>query len=110
MKLAGRNSVNFLVDFAGFVNFASLVFTGFVIKYVLPPGTGGRGKVLNDGYGREHIMKFRSMTRHEWGDVHFQLAVIFAVLILLHIVLHWNWIKGYCKSTISARPTSRRGQ
>jgi hypothetical protein len=34
------------------------------------------------------------MTRHEWGYVHFDLAVLFAVLMVVHIVLHWAWIKN----------------
>ena len=38
------------------------------------------------------------MTRHEWGDIHFYLSVLFIALIMVHIILHWNWIKCYFKS------------
>jgi len=38
------------------------------------------------------------MTRHEWGSIHFYLAVVFVVLMVIHIILHWTWIKCYVKS------------
>ncbi|MHC4070383.1 MAG: DUF4405 domain-containing protein [Planctomycetota bacterium] len=81
-----------------FVNLLGLVSTGFIIKYVLPPGTGGRGRFLHDGPGREYIKQLWSMTRHEWGDIHFYLALLFVSLMSVHFILHWNWIKNYFKS------------
>jgi hypothetical protein len=38
------------------------------------------------------------MPRHEWGDIHFYLAVGFVALMVVHIILHWGWIKCYFKS------------
>ena len=93
-----RVTLNFIVDLVSFVVFLCLAFTGFIIKFILPPGTGGRGRQLHEGLGREHIKTFGSMSRHEWGDIHFYLAVVFAVLIVVHIILHWSWIKNYFKS------------
>ncbi len=95
-----RSSLNFIVDLVGFINLLALAFTGFIMKYILPPGTGGLGRQLHDGRGREHIEDFWSMTRHEWGAVHFYLAVLFLALMTLHIILHWNWIKCYFKSLL----------
>jgi len=93
-----RSSLNFIVDLIALFDLLGLAFTAFIIKYILPPGTGGRGQQLRDGRGGEHIKDFWSMTRHEWGDIHFYLAVIFVILMVLHIMLHWGWIKSYCKS------------
>ncbi|UCE98925.1 MAG: DUF4405 domain-containing protein [Planctomycetota bacterium] len=84
-----------------FVNLLGLAFTGFIIKYILPPGTGGCGRLCRGGCGRAHIKDFWSMTRHEWGDIHFYLAVLFVALMVVHLVLHWNWIKNYVKSLLS---------
>ena len=47
-----------------------------------------------------------SMTRHEWGAIHFYLALVFVVLMVVHIVLHWNWIKRYFKSLFSQKAVS----
>ena len=93
-----RSSLNFIVDLVSFVNLLSLAFTGFIMKYILPPGTGGRGRWLHSGLGREQIKNFWSMTRHQWGDIHFYLAVLFVTLMFVHIILHWSWIKNYFKS------------
>jgi len=95
-----RTTLNFIIDLVAFFDLLGLAFTGFIMKYILPPGTSGRGRQLHDGRGSEHIKELWSMTRHEWGDIHFYLAVIFAVLMVVHIILHWGWIKAYFKSLL----------
>ena len=108
-----RTTLNFIVDLAAFLDLLGLAFTGFIMKYILPPGTGGRGRILRGGRGAgdlgEEIKELWSMTRHEWGDIHFYLAVLFATLMVVHIILHWGWIKAYFKSLlgISRKTTSR---
>ncbi|MHC4103611.1 MAG: DUF4405 domain-containing protein [Planctomycetota bacterium] len=84
-----------------FVSLLGIVFTSIIMKYILPPGTGGCGREVSGGMGREHIKDFWSMTRHEWGSVHFYLALLFIVLMTAHILLHWDWIKNYFKSLFS---------
>ena len=93
-----RAMVNFIVDLVSFVDLLGMACTGFIMKYILPPGTGGRGRRLHGDLGREHIKDFWSMSRHEWGDIHFYLAVLFVILMVVHIILHWSWIKHYFKS------------
>jgi hypothetical protein len=93
-----RVTVNFVVDLVSFVDLLGLAFTGIIMKYILPPGTGGCGRLLSGGWGREHIKELWSMTRHEWGRIHFYLALLFVALIVVHIILHWSWIKNYLKS------------
>ncbi len=95
-----RVTLNFIVDLISFVNLMGLAFTGIIIKFILPPGTGGLGRQLSGGRGREPVEQLWSMTRHEWGDIHFYLAVLFIVLIVVHIILHWSWIKNYFKSLL----------
>jgi hypothetical protein len=97
-----RPTMNFIVDFVGLVNLMCLAFSGFIMKFILPPGTGGLGRGYRGGRGQgEEIKTLWSLSRHEWGDVHFYLAVLFLVLILVHIILHWNWIKCYTRSLFS---------
>ena len=93
-----RSSVNFIIDAISFLNLLCLAYTGFIIKFILPPGTGGRGRLAHEGLGREHIKELWSISRHEWGDVHFYLAVAFVILMVVHIILHWTWIKCHVKS------------
>lgn len=98
-----RGWLNFIIDCAGFLNLVGLAFTGLIMKYVLPPGTGGLGRRLHSGRGREAVKEFWSMSRHEWGRVHFYLAVFFVSLMIVHIILHWSWIKHYFKSLLMPR-------
>jgi len=92
-----RSTLNFVIDLISFVDLLGMIFTGIIMRYILPPGTGGRGGGGSDGIGR-HIKYLWSMTRHEWGSIHFYLALAFIVLMTAHILLHWTWIKSYVKS------------
>jgi len=50
-----RTTLNFVVDLFSFVILTSLAATGSIMKFVLPPGSGGRGRALHGGRGAEHI-------------------------------------------------------
>jgi len=89
---------NFIVDCASFIAMLGLITTGSIIKFVLPPGSGGRGSAMHDGHGGEHIKSLLSLGRHDWGEIHFGFAVALITLIIIHIVLHFEWIKCYCKN------------
>ena len=88
-----RPSVNFLIDCFGFVLLCGLVYTGAILKWVLPPGTGG----YHGGRGGE-VKEYLSLTRHQWGDIHFWISIAFVLLMVFHLLLHYRWIKGYIKS------------
>lgn len=89
--------MNFTIDLLAFFDLICLVTTGFIMKYVLPPGSGGRGRLLHDGRGAEHIKTLLSMGRHDWGDIHFYFAISFVLLLTIHLTLHFDWIKNTCK-------------
>ena len=74
-----RTSLNLSVDAAGFIGFVVLASTGVLVRYVLPPGSGKRSQVWG-------------LDRHEWGAIHFWIAVGFLAVLALHLVLHWRWI------------------
>jgi amino acid transporter len=74
-----RPTQNFAVDVAVFVLFIALVATGFLMKYALPPGSGRAATML-------------ALNRHEWGDIHFWIAVAMIALIAVHLLLHTKWI------------------
>ena len=97
-----RITLNFIVDLVAFLDLLVLAITGLIMKYVLPPGTGGYGRGFRGGREPGEIKYLWSMTRHEWGRIHFYLAVVFAALMVIHIVLHWTWIKNYFKSLLGS--------
>ncbi len=104
-----RTTLNFVIDFISFISLFSLACTGFIIKYVLPPGSGGgHGQGFRGGRGPAEIKSLWSMTRHEWGDIHFYLSVVFIALVLVHLVLHWTWIKNYIKSLFGIKRSGKK--
>jgi len=91
-----RNTLNFLVDIVSLVVMFGMIATGLVIRFVLPPGTGGR-------HGGAHKV-LCGLGRHDWGDIHFWLAVAIGVLLLVHVALHWAWVCGIVQRLV------RRGE
>lgn len=78
-----RNTLNFILDALTLLGVMALVTSGFLMRWVLPPGSrGGGGKSLW-GWGR-----------HDIGDAHFYIATGLVLLLVLHVALHWTWVCG----------------
>lgn len=75
---------NYLVDTIAFICFVLLVSTGVILYYNLPKGSG-------------HYNTIWTLDRHQWGDIHFWIAVIFLVVLAFHVFLHWRWIVSLTK-------------
>ncbi len=73
-----KPAVNFLVDSIAFFLFLCLLSTGFLIFLVIPPGSG---------------YSVWGMGRHDWGNIHFWIAISFLIMMTIHVILHWKWIK-----------------
>lgn len=74
-----RTSLNFWVDALAFAEFAFLATTGVLMRYLLPPGSGRFTTMLG-------------LDRHEWGSVHFWVALAMFATLAVHLALHWKWI------------------
>ena len=72
-----RSAVILLVDVVSFISFVFLASTGVLLHYLLPPGSGKWSSVWG-------------LNRHEWGDIHFTISVLFFCVLLLHLILHWR--------------------
>ncbi|MCB2154363.1 DUF4405 domain-containing protein [bacterium] len=79
-----RTKTNFFVDAVALAAFLFLTTTGLLMRYTLPPGSGGR-------HGGEGTSVW-GLTRHDWGGVHFWIAVGMLVVLAVHLLLHWRWI------------------
>ncbi|NNK87776.1 MAG: DUF4405 domain-containing protein [Flavobacteriaceae bacterium] len=75
---------NFIIDIIAFVSFVFLVSTGVILYYILPPGSGRQRTIWQ-------------MDRHEWGDIHFCIALVFLAILALHLFMHWRWIRSLTK-------------
>ncbi len=96
-----RTTLNFFVDLLSFVDLLLLAGTGAILRWVLPPGSGGHGYGFRGGRGAlVETRDLASLRRHDWGDIHFVLAVLLLFLMLVHLYLHWPWIKTCGKSIL----------
>lgn len=70
-----------------------MISSGFVLRYVLPPGSG---RIAGDGSGYRAVLKpvafLWGLTRHQWGEIHFWMSVGLMAILALHLSLHWSWI------------------
>lgn len=82
-----RSTLNLSIDIILFLLLMPMAGIGLMIKYVLLPGTE-----RNERYGSDVDLEFLSLTRHEWGSVHLIISIVFLVLLLIHIILHWKMI------------------
>lgn len=68
-----------IIDLLSFVALTLMISTGILIKFTLPPRSGG-----DEVWG---------ITRHYWGDIHFYLSVAFLLLMAAHLITHIKFIK-----------------
>jgi hypothetical protein len=79
-----RVTVNLIVNLASFLVLFVLSASGLIIALPHEHGQGEKGIL---GFGRG-----------QWGDIHLWLGIAFIVLMLVHLILHWDWIKCYLRS------------
>jgi hypothetical protein len=86
-KWCDQSKLNLSIDIIMLLLLTPLAGIGFLIKYVLIPGIQ-----RNERYGGDVELEFWGLTRHQWGSVHLIISIIFLVLLLIHIILHWKMI------------------
>lgn len=86
-----RNTLNFWIDVLALVVLAALTYTGLLMEWVLPPGSGR-------GPGGMHLW---GLNRHDFGEIHLWLGIALLVLLILHLALHWTWVCCTLKTLIA---------
>jgi len=89
-----RVTTNSWVDAAAFVEMAALAGSGLLIYWRLPAGSG-------------HSATVAGLGRHDWGEVHFWIAVVFLATLATHLALHWKWIASVVAGTDQSRSRRR---
>lgn len=79
-----KTNWQYLVDTILFLSIVGLVVIGFLLGFVIPKGPAAG----------ESAKYFLGLHRHQWGDMHLYLGVVFTAMTFLHLVLGWGWIKG----------------
>ena len=77
-KVWYRRVLNLLL----YLSFCFIVGTGLLLEFKLVPGgQGGRG------------LTALGMSRHEWAEWHFYVSLFFVLLVIIHLILSWGWLK-----------------
>ncbi len=94
-----RTTIHFIVDAFAFVALVAMVSTGFILRYVLPPGSGPLlGEGIGHGSAHKSITFLWGLTRQEWGDIHFWVSIALLAILALHLFLHWRWIASVIRN------------
>lgn len=84
-----RTILNFLLDTVLLLTFMTLATTAVIVRFVFPPGTLADGWTLW-GYGYD-----------AWVAAWFNVLAALALMILLHVMLHWSWVCGVVGQRLS---------
>jgi hypothetical protein len=87
--------LNIIIDIALFIFLLVVAVIGFIIRYILIPGSD---RWVKFGYNAE--MTFLNLERHEWGYIHWVAALVLAGLLVLHLIFHWTQILCMVKRLI----------
>jgi len=88
-----RVHLNAVIDAVALVVFLCLASTGLLLRYQLPPGSGGAvGRGMGRGSMQQPVDLLWGLTRHEWGDYHYWIALGLLAVLSIHLFLHWKWI------------------
>ena len=74
-----RTIANIIIDIIAAFLFLGMIATGYLLRFPLPPGSN-------------KTLSLWGYTRHQWGDIHFWISLGLLVVLVVHLVLHWNWI------------------
>ncbi|MCT4645274.1 MAG: DUF4405 domain-containing protein [Carboxylicivirga sp.] len=96
-----KSTFNFLVDALLFICLCLITGLGFLIKYTLP---SGQDKWLM--YQTNNRMLWLNMDRHQWGDIHLIISLIFILLLIVHMAMHWAFVSNMTRKILK-QPTIR---
>lgn len=106
MESRTRSQFNFLIEGTTLLVLMLMIATGLILEFRLPPGSGGEGAALHGGGGRP-LLTLAGLSRHQWGAIHFYLALGMLLFLVLHVELHWRWIWGLAQG---ADPGQRKAR
>ena len=90
-----RTALNAIVDAVAYAGLVVLATTGLMLRWQMPPGSGGlhgMGSGSGAGAGSRPVTVVWGLSRHEWGSIHYWIALVLMSVLAVHLLLHWKWI------------------
>ncbi|HOW60566.1 MAG TPA: DUF4405 domain-containing protein [Candidatus Moranbacteria bacterium] len=86
-----KPKVNYVIDFLAFISFIITALSGLVIKFFMPSGVR---------QGR--FQEFLGVQKGAWSEVHDFFGILMIILVLVHFILHWDWIVCMTKNILKS--------
>lgn len=78
-----RAKLNFFVDFLAFLSFFVTAITGLIVFFFIPSGVR-QGRYI----------EFLGVPKYLWSQIHNYAGLVMILLVLVHLILHWGWIRS----------------
>ncbi|MFH1248822.1 MAG: DUF4405 domain-containing protein [archaeon] len=89
---------NYLIDILMAITFVFSATTALVIFFFLP-----------EGVRQGRYQEFLGLTKGTWSFVHTWAGIAFIVLLIIHFILHWNWLICMSKSIFRNKNKELKG-
>lgn len=87
-----KTKLNYIVDFLAFIFFIISAVSGLAMLLHMPSGVR---------QGR--LQEFLGIQKEAWLGLHNGTSLILIVLVIIHFILHWEWIARVTKSMFKTR-------
>lgn len=94
-----KAKINYFIDLVAVLFFLICAGSGLIMLFFLPEGIRHGG-----------TQEFLGLSKNVWVDIHDFSGVIIIILVLVHLILHWNWLECmtnniFCKNKTSCEKT-----
>ena len=86
-----RSSLDFLVDALLLASLLAPLLSGGVLLFMFPVPAESSGWLV---WGWEYVT---------WLRIHMAMLAWFALVVLLHVILHWTWVCGFITARLARR-------
>ncbi len=76
-----KSKINYIIDFLALLSFLITALSGLAIKFFMPSGVR---------QGR--LQEFLGIQKGTWSEIHDWFGILFIIIVIIHLILHWNWI------------------
>jgi hypothetical protein len=87
-----RTRSNYLIDLVLMILFFSVAATGLFMYFFIPSGIPRGGHIV-----------YLGLTKATWVWIHSRAGILIAILIIIHLILHWKWIVYTTRSFFGKR-------
>ena len=92
-----KAKINYFVDALMAVTFISTSIAGLILFIFIP-----------EGVRQGRYQEFAGILKTDWIAFHNWSGIIFIVAVIIHLTLHWDWIKHMTRTIFLTSPNNKR--